>query len=135
MEFAMTTLDEAIQAHTTYTFKLSSYLHDCDGHLTPDEVRAHSRCSIGQWLHREGRLYYGLPEYEAAMTEHVRFHSIAAAIVKRANAGEDVCVEHILGSESEFGLAETKVMKSAQELRKTLAALSREHDRAAHTLI
>jgi hypothetical protein len=132
MEFAMTTLDEAIEAHTVWTTKFATYLRHCDGHLTAGEVRAHSRCAIGQWLHREGRLYYGLPEYEAAMAEHVRFHSIAADIVERANVGENVCADHILGSDSEFGLAERKVLKSAQELRKIVGALSCEHGRAAN---
>jgi len=121
----MPTLDDAIQAHSVWTSKFSSYLHHCDGHLTPGEVRAHSRCAIGQWLYREGLLYYGLPEYGAAMAEHVRFHSIAAGIVERANEGEDVCAEHILGSESEYGLAAKNVEKRAQELNSAVATLSR----------
>jgi hypothetical protein len=125
MEFAMLTLDEAIQAHTVWTSKFSNYLHDCDGHLTPGEVRAHSRCTIGQWLYREGLLYYGLPEYEAAMAEHVRFHGIAAEIVRRANDGEDVCADHILGCDSEYGLAASKVERCAQELQKAVAAVHR----------
>jgi hypothetical protein len=125
MERQMMTLEEAIQAHTIWTLKLSGYLCHCDGHLTPDEVRAHSRCTIGQWLHREGLRYYGLPEYEAAMAEHVRFHEIAAMIVDRANEGQDVSGEHMLGTDSEYGLAAKNVMKSALELKRTVTALNR----------
>ncbi|MFZ1107952.1 MAG: CZB domain-containing protein [Rhodomicrobium sp.] len=117
------TLEEAIQAHTIWTHKLSSYLCQCDGHLTPDEVRAHSRCTIGQWLYREGLRYYALPEYEVAMAEHARFHRIAAKIVERANEGEDVNADHILGSESEYGLAMKSVIKRAIDLKTMVAAL------------
>jgi hypothetical protein len=124
MEFAMTTLEEAIEAHTNWTVSLSSYLRKCDGRLTPDEVRAHSRCAIGQWLHREGLRYYGLPQYKTAMTEHIRFHSIAADIVGRANKGEDVGAAHILGDDSAYGMAAKNVTKSAQDLNETVAALT-----------
>jgi len=120
----MMTLEEAIEAHTNWTVTLSCYLRKCDGRLTPDEVRAHSRCAFGQWLHREGLRYYGLPQYKTAMTEHVRFHSIAADIVGRANKGEDVGAEHILGAESAYEMAARNVAKSAQDLSKTVAALT-----------
>jgi hypothetical protein len=120
MEFAVMTLEEAIEAHTVWTHTLSSCLRNFDGHLTPDEVRAQSRGAIGQWLYREGLRYYGLPEYEAVMADHVRFCSIAAKIVARASKGEDVSADHIVGADSEFGLAAKNVMNSAQQLKKSV---------------
>lgn len=109
--------DHAIAAHSEWKRKLANYLANPDHSLKPDEVGSDNRCELGKWLAGEGKKFSKLPEYNAVVSDHARFHKVAGEIVHRANAGQKVAEEIALGAKSEFASASTNVVRSIMALK------------------
>jgi hypothetical protein len=114
-------LDDAIQTHAAWKIKLTGYLRKCDGSLNPAEVGADNRCALGQWLYGEGKQFASLAEYRTVVTEHARFHRAAAAIVEKANEGQNVSADAALGADSEYAAASKAAVKAITELKRKAA--------------
>lgn len=110
--------EEAIQAHSAWKLKLSTYLRKPDGSLNSATIRLDNKCALGQWLHGEGRKFSNVPEYKKLVAEHARFHRAAAAVVDKANSGKSTSEETALGGKSEFGSASTSVVALILNMKK-----------------
>jgi hypothetical protein len=109
--------DHAIAAHAAWKNKLAKYLKTPDHSLQPSEVALENRCDLGKWIDGEGKKFAKLPEYASVKSDHARFHKVAAGIVQRANAGEQVAEEVALGAKSEFASASSEVVRAIMALK------------------
>jgi hypothetical protein len=104
--------DKAIAAHSQWKGKLATYLKKPDRSLQPNEISADNKCDLGKWIVADGAKMASDPEFSKLKSEHARFHKAAADIVRRANAGEAVAEETVLGSRSEFISASSAVVQA-----------------------
>ena len=109
--------DQAIAAHAAWKNKLSKYLANPDQSLQPAEIALDNRCELGKWIAGEGQKFASLSEYSSVKSNHARFHKVAADIVQRANAGQEVSEEVVLGAKNEFGAASSAVVRSIMALK------------------
>ncbi len=110
--------DDVVVRHSAWKRKLHGYIAHPDQSLNAREVAADDRCKTGKWLRGEGRRYSVHPEYAKLVAEHARFHRAAAEIVGRANNGEDVSGEFVLGVGSEFSLASAAVVLALMDMKR-----------------
>jgi methyl-accepting chemotaxis protein len=103
--------DKAIAAHSQWKSKLTTYLKKPDRSLQPNEVSADNKCELGKWIVTGDATMSSDPEFSKLKSEHTRFHKAAADIVRRANAGEKVAEETVLGAHSEFMNASSAVVQ------------------------
>jgi hypothetical protein len=75
------------------------------------------RCELGKWIASEGKQFANLPEYSTLKSEHTQFHKAAAAVVRRADAGQKVTEDMALGGKSEFATASAAVVRSIIALK------------------
>jgi hypothetical protein len=113
--------DEAIQAHAAWKVKLLVYTRKPDGALKASEAGVPNRCALGQWLYGSGAKYSALPEYEALVAEHARFHKTAAGVIERADRGSIGDPEKALDENSEFGMVSRNVVKAIRTLQEKTA--------------
>ena len=113
--------DEAIRSHTTWKVKLSMYLAKPDGSVKAADIEVDHKCDLGKWIHGEGSVHKHLPEFTVLKDEHARFHKAAAAVVRKADSGAKVTEEVMLGANSEFNNASTKVVSAIMSMRRHAA--------------
>lgn len=113
--------DEAIQAHSSWKLKLSTYLRKPDGSLNPGTIRPDNKCTLGQWLHGDGRKFAANPDYKKLVAEHAKFHQCAAAVVDKANMGKSTAEDTMIGSRSDFGTASSNVIALLMGMKKIAA--------------
>lgn len=109
--------DEAIGAHSTWKTKLSKYLQKPDGSLHAADIGPDDKCELGKWIAAEGNKLSKLPEFRSLKQEHTRFHKAAADVVRRADAGENVKDDVVLGAHSEFGGASSAVVQALMHMK------------------
>ncbi len=109
--------EQAIAAHSAWKTRLSKYLQNPDRSLQPDDLAADNKCELGKWIYGEGKKFANLSEYATVKSHHARFHKIAADIVRRANAGEKVSQEVVVGAKGEFGSASAAVVLALMAMR------------------
>jgi len=110
--------DGALLAHGAWKRKLKAYLEKPDCSLKAAEVAVDNKCELGAWIAGEGRKYAAFPTFKTLTAEHARFHKAAAALVERANHGENVDAEVALGASSEFAKATSAVVSAIVEMKK-----------------
>jgi len=94
--------DGAIAAHTAWKSKLRAYLGNPDRSLNAAQIGLDDQCTLGQWLHGEGKKYSSDAEFAELKKEHANFHLAAADLVKRADLGESVSEQATLGANSPY---------------------------------
>lgn len=109
--------DEAIKAHASWKIKLQAYLNKPDGSLKPLEIQVDNKCDLGKWIYGEGAKHSALPEFSVLKTEHAKFHKAAAAVVTKADHGQNVSEEVALGSKSDFGNASSSVVSAIMKMK------------------
>ena len=102
--------NKAIDAHVAWKTKLAAYLRKPDGSISASSLEPDNLCELGKWLHGEGRALTSLPDYPGLVESHAQFHKAAAAVVRRAEQGQNVTEELLLGSNSEFAKASNAVV-------------------------
>ncbi len=112
--------DNAVQAHSQWKQKLSSYLAKPNGDLKVAVVSSDCECPLGQWIHGKGSAHAQLPEYVSLKADHARFHVEAGKIVARADRGENVSEHVVLGAKSEFADASSAVVSAIMKLKRKL---------------
>ena len=109
--------DHAIAAHSAWKSKLAGYLKNPDHSIKAAEIALDDHCELGKWIAGEGKQFAKLPEYASVKSEHTRFHKAAAEVVHRADAGQKVSEEVVLGGKSEFASASAAVVRSIMALK------------------
>ena len=114
--------DHAIAAHSAWKTKLAAYLKKPDHSLNAAQIALDTACDLGKWIAGEGKQFSGLPEFAKVKADHARFHKVAAQVVERANAGEQLLEEVSLGAKSEFASASNAVVRSIMALKSKVGA-------------
>jgi len=109
--------DQAIAAHSAWKTKLKAYLNKPDGSLKPADIQSDRKCPLGQWIHGEAAQWIGNAAYSELKMQHARFHAAAAALVRKADAGQPVSEELALGSESDFTKTTSAVVAAIVRMR------------------
>ncbi|GIL16977.1 MAG: hypothetical protein BroJett040_07280 [Oligoflexia bacterium] len=109
--------DEAVKAHSEWKTKLSHYIRKPDGSLKAADVGVDNKCTLGQWIYGEGSAHSSLPEYGTLKAEHAKFHKCAASIITRADKGENVTEEVMLGSKSEYAACSSHVVAAIMAMK------------------
>jgi len=109
--------DQAIEAHTQWKLKLSSFLAHPDNSLDSVSLSADNKCNLGKWITGEGTKFAVLPEYSKLKTEHTRFHKAVGDVVRRAATGQKVSEEMALGSKTEFASASSAVVSAIMAMK------------------
>ena len=109
--------DDAIKAHSDWKMKLTKYIKHPDHSLKSAEVAIDNRCALGQWINGEGKKFASLPEFSKLKTEHQRFHKAAAAVVVKADSGQDQSEEVCLGAKSEYAAASSTVVSAIMAMK------------------
>lgn len=110
--------DAAIKAHSAWKMKLSGYLRHPDKSLKAVEVEPDNRCDLGKWIYGEGAAMAARPEYATLKEHHARFHKAAAAVVRKADAGQDTAEETALGGKSDFAASSTAVISAIMAMKR-----------------
>ncbi len=118
--------DDASMAHFEWKAKLRTYLGRPDGSLKAASIEPDNQCALGKWIQAEGAKHIGDPVFGELRQAHATFHQSAAALVRRADAGEKVNAEVALGARSPFNeLSERVVALIAEMKKKSVATTSR----------
>jgi methyl-accepting chemotaxis protein len=110
--------DQAVSAHSTWKRQFRLRLQNHDGSLSLADVSIDYKCDLGQWIHGEGATYSSLPEYTKLKYEHARFHTLVAAVIRKANAGDSVGDLLQPCSNSEFSAASSAVVLAILAMKK-----------------
>ncbi|MGD0835950.1 MAG: CZB domain-containing protein [Polyangia bacterium] len=113
-------LDDAIKTHVDWKMKLKTFLAKPDGSLDPAVVGSDGACVLGKWLRGEGKIHAGMPEFQALLAEHAKFHKAAAQVVIKARAGQNMTEEVALGAKSEFATTSSRVVALIMDLKRKL---------------
>lgn len=114
--------NSAVTVHLEWKLKLRLYIKNREGNLNPDEVCKDNLCKLGKWLYSDGSAKYAsLPEYQKIVEVHKEFHRVAGDIIRRANLGEDVEEEVVLGADSAYDKASVELSQLLLQLSKTVA--------------
>ncbi len=113
--------DDAVGTHSKWKRRLRAYMGKRDHSLLPSEVSLDHKCVLGQWIYGEGARYSSLPEFTRLKYEHARFHSVAAGLIKKANAGEVVDGEMAPCSNSEFSTSSSAVVIAIMAMKKRVS--------------
>ncbi len=114
--------EEAVQVHATWKIKLATYAKNPDGKIQGSDIGADHRCALGQWLYGEGKeKFSSLQEYRTLMSEHARFHRAAGKIADRANSGQTLHAQAMLGGSGEFSAASLNVVKAIWNMKAKVA--------------
>jgi methyl-accepting chemotaxis protein len=109
--------DQAITAHVGWKTKLSHYLARPDGSLKAADVAGDHNCDLGKWIYGEGAKFSSLPEFSKLKQEHAHFHQSAAAVIAKADRGEQVSDEVALGGKSQFALSSNAVVTALMDMK------------------
>ncbi len=104
--------------------KLLSYILDPSKKLDPAAVGAGNCCTLGQWLHGEGKQKLAaMPELETLIVEHARFHRAVGSVVEQVNAGKIVPNQAVLGWESEYAASSRSIVTTIVKLKRKMTGL------------
>src|ERR1019366_8215768 len=96
--------------HVRWKMKLAVYLSKPDHSLDASVVASPNECELGKWINGEGQQKYSnIPEFAALVSSHASFHKAAGEVVRKADAGQNVAEEIVLGANSEFASTSTAV--------------------------
>ncbi len=110
--------EKAIRAHVQWKSKLIAYIANPNHSVNAATVAKDDSCELGKWIHGEGQKHSKSPEFAKLVTDHARFHSAAADIVRKADAGQHVSQEVALGAKSDYASASTAVISELMRLNR-----------------
>jgi hypothetical protein len=102
---------EAIAAHSDWKRKLTTYLRKPDSSIDPTVLEKNDQCLLGKWLEDEADRLSAFPDFAELVREHSAFHRAAADVVRKADRGEDVSADILLGAKSPFTVSSVKVVQ------------------------
>ena len=100
----------AIGAHQKWKVRLRMVIDGISPEkLDPNLVCKSDQCDLGKWIHGEGGQSMGAkPEFTEVKTTHAHFHTVAASVLQKAQAGDKAGANALL--EGEYYDASTKVL-------------------------
>ncbi len=110
--------DEAISAHTAWKSKLSTYLVKPDKSIDYKKLALDNQCDVGKWIHAELAKYAGNEAFQELKKEHANFHKAASDVVKRADTGEKVTSELVLGGNSAYATCSNNVVRALLRMKR-----------------
>lgn len=82
-------LDDAVSAHQRWKIRLGMAIEgNSPDVLDAAVVEQDNQCDLGKWLHGEGRVHKGKPEFGTVVAEHAAFHQQAAGVLRMALKGD-----------------------------------------------
>lgn len=82
-------MKDAIDAHIAWKARLDAQIAGNSERLEVGRVAGDDACTLGEWLHGEGKKHFGhLPEFADLMREHAQFHIVAGKILMNAHEGK-----------------------------------------------
>lgn len=112
--------EEAMRCHVRWKMKLALYLSKPDHSLDASVVALPNECELGKWIYGEGQKYSNIPEFAALVSNHASFHTAAGEVVRKADAGQNVTEEIVLGANSQFASTSTAVVRSIMAMKSKL---------------
>jgi methyl-accepting chemotaxis protein len=109
--------DGAIKAHRDWKMKLANYIRKPDGSIKAAVVCQDNKCALGQWIYGVGAIWEKHDEYSLLKKEHAKFHKCAGDIITKADSGQSINEENILGDQSEFGLISNSVVSAISKMK------------------
>ena len=109
--------DDAIMSHSEWKMKLTKYIKHPDHSLKSAEVAGDAKCALGQWINGEGKKFAAIPEFSKLKNEHQHFHKAAAAVIAKADSGQDQSAEVALGAKSEYAAASAAVVSALMAMK------------------
>jgi hypothetical protein len=109
--------DDAIRTHSEWKMKLTKYIKHPDHSLKSAEIAVDNKCTLGQWINGEGKKFASLPEFSKLRAEHQHFHKAAAAVITKADSGQDETEEVALGAKSEYSAASSAVVSAIMAMK------------------
>lgn len=110
--------DDAIKAHASWKMKLTNYISSPDRSLKADVVGKDDQCDLGRWIASDSKHHQGRPEFRELKEAHACFHKAAADVIRRADAGENVSGEVVLGGSSQYAQCSSKVTSLLMALKR-----------------
>ncbi len=91
-------MKEAIDAHVAWKARLKAQLSGTSTEtLEIGVIASDDRCTLGKWIHGEGKKMYGhLPEYAELLQQHAQFHLNAGNILLEAHRSGNEAAEKML---------------------------------------
>ena len=110
--------EEAITAHQRWKTRLRMQIDGTHTEsLDPATLGRDDACDLGQWIHGEGRRQMGAkPEYSEMKGAHAHFHTVAAEVLKKAQAGDRAGAGAAL--DGAFFEASSKVVQAIMKCKK-----------------
>lgn len=108
----------AIQAHTDWKMKLTTYLQRPDGSLDHKKVCLDNLCVLGKWIHGDGITYRDLaPEvFEDLKSSHAQFHLTAGQIIEYINQKDQSAAEKLLSPLGFYSQVSEKTINLIKQL-------------------
>lgn len=79
---------DAMNAHVLWKQRLTRYLEGrSDERLEPGIVTQDHLCDLGRWIYDNGGRYCASPIFIDVQNEHIRFHEMAARIIRLVDEG------------------------------------------------
>ncbi len=91
-ELAGLNLKQVMDGHTAWKDKLQKVLGGAGTEqIDISVVSQDNQCTLGKWIHEEGKHFYGgLPEYAALREAHADFHlSVGEVLIKHRDGNQD----------------------------------------------
>ena len=107
--------DGAIIAHRNWTTRLLDFVAGSGEPLDPAVVGRDDQCALGCWIHGEGRVLRGSPNYADLKVEHAGFHHCAAEVIRAQLAGNSKLARERI--EGEFSSRSRRVIGLLENMR------------------
>ena len=115
-------LAEAVVGHMKCKVRLRDYVDgktEADYRPDPDTVARADQCLLGKWIHGAGRQLLGENEkFNQLSADHARFHEIAAAMVRSAQADDHSSAD--AAYKGEFQKVSRRVVQALTELDRNI---------------
>ena len=100
------------------------YVAKPDKLIDAAQIAKDDHCELGRWIHAEADKRASDSAFSELRREHAGFHRAAADVVRRANSGQAVSEEVMLGAHSAFSRSTAAVVHAL--------TMMKEHAEKAH---
>lgn len=115
-------LEEAVQKHAAWKMTFRGAISKKE-RLDAQTIGQDNCCTVGQWLHGEGRARWSSrPEFQRALEKHKTFHGEAGKVASMINAGNYAGAEAALSHGTPYSSASSEVGVALIALKKVAQA-------------
>ena len=110
-------INRAITCHVQWKSKLTAYIAKPDHSLNADAVSKDDSCDLGRWIHSEGHKYAKSSDFAQLVADHKRFHAAAGQIIRKADTGQNMKADIVLGAKSGYAYASNAVVTGLMKMK------------------